>query len=237
ILPAASPGIGGFYSDAALIARGVAFAQGLGGWGDGVSFLLIYRRKRCMVQPSYFWSLVRQVAQGRSTRPPAASWKHGVEWLEQRQLLDSGPTALSKLAGIDPARFVTGLYKDLLERPPQSAEISQWTNALAAGATPDQVVWEFISSPEYRMNGIPANYSKPLKRQARPDEVEKWLQDLGPGDDEKLARAKLVASTIYTGDQMRDSLTWLANVYEDILGRPPDLAGSNSWSNALAHGA
>src|SRR5262249_60157312 len=112
-------------------------------------------------------------ARGSSRRPSVVSRMLRGRWLEPRRGLAPGPTALSELGGIDPARFVARLYKDLLERPPQSAEISQWTNALAAGATPDQVVWEFISSPEYRMNGIRDNYSKRLKRKAQPDEVER----------------------------------------------------------------
>jgi hypothetical protein len=189
-----------------------------------------------MVQPLNLRSWVRHVVGGHSARRASRRQKHGVELLEERQLLDATPVVPAGVADSPSARFVTGLYKDLLHRMPQPAEVAGWVNVLAAGNSRDQLAGQFVSSLEYRNELISANYQRTLGRPATPQETSDWLRRASQGMDERQNTAAFLTSQAYTSNQASDSRTWLTTVYEDILGRQPERTGAEYWLNELNAG-
>src|SRR5262249_61208552 len=110
-----------------------------------------------------------------------------VERLEERTVLDAD---LSSPA----ARFVNGLYLDLLHRTPQAAEVDAWVGAMSAGLTPLQVALGFTASVEYRARLIQDAYQEYLGRDAEAAGVAAWLGAFQTGLPEGRLPAFLLGS-------------------------------------------
>jgi hypothetical protein len=135
------------------------------------------------------------------------------------------------------ADYVTGLYAGILHRSPAPAEVAGWVDALNQGASPGEIALAFTTSLEHATNVIRADYRIFLDRQPGPAEVAGWLQQLQAGLGEKQVEAAFLASNEYFSRHAGSALPWLKGVYQDVLGRAPDPAGRNAWSQALQAGA
>lgn len=60
------------------------------------------------------------------------------------------PTGESGQASLDPALFLTAVYRGLLGRDPDSDGRSWYTASLEQGAPPDEIVSTILQSPEFR---------------------------------------------------------------------------------------
>jgi hypothetical protein len=134
------------------------------------------------------------------------------------------------------AEYVAGLYSAILHRSPAPAEVSGWVDRLNAGATPLEVAQAFTTSSEYATNEIRADYNVFLGRQPAPAEVAGWLQPLQAAAGEKQVEAGFLASEEFFSRQGGSALSWLNGVYKGVLGRAPDPAGLNLWSQLLQAG-
>jgi hypothetical protein len=157
--------------------------------------------------------------------------------------------------------FVTRLYLDLLQRPPQQADIAFWTNALRAGASRDQVASAFTSSTEYRLNLVTADFNAILGHDPSAGAAAAWAGAFSAGWQDDTVLAKLLASHEFyknQGQVNRDwviappaddlrrlplrvqpdqtNLDWLAGVYGVVLGRAPDQDGLNYFDGLLKRG-
>ena len=102
------------------------------------------------------WLIKRWRRFSRTTHKSSAALlvaRPRVEALEKRELLDGATGRLFwpkvPIPGAPPPRFdqtpfITGLYFDILQRQPQSAEVAGWNAALNAGASRGQVINGFL---------------------------------------------------------------------------------------------
>ena len=85
--------------------------------------------------------------------------------------------------------FVTGLYTDVLNRTPTSAEVNGWVTLLNSGTSRTAVATMFLTSTEYRTDLIMSDYETFLGRKADPAGLAGWLNAFAAGakDQEVLA--------------------------------------------------
>ncbi len=85
--------------------------------------------------------------------------------------------------------FVAGLYHDVLNRAASDAESAGWVAALNAGISRQAVAVAFLTSQEYRIDLVEADYMTFLKRPADSDGLVAWVGALNAGvtDQEVLA--------------------------------------------------
>src|SRR5262245_22186253 len=107
----------------------------------------------------------------RHTRLRASPRKPNFETLEQRELPAASLGMIPGLTDSPPARYVTGLYQDLLQRVPLADEIRGWVASLDAGRGYDEIVRSIQASAEYRHQFIENTYVHLLGRAPAPNEV------------------------------------------------------------------
>jgi hypothetical protein len=66
--------------------------------------------------------------------------------------------------------------------------------------------------------------------------LNSWVQALTNGMRPEAVEAAFVASPEYILDHGNTSSGFLVGLYNDLLGRAPDMAGFNNWMNMLARG-
>lgn len=178
----------------------------------------------------------RGLSRGRGRRAIFRNPTPHIESLENRIVNDatlgpiSGATSPTVL-------YLEGLYRDLLQRSPAPAEISGWAPAMASGTmTRGQAVPLFLQSQEYGGLLIRQEYQALLGRLPEPSGQASWLQFLETGGDHEQLTAALAASDEYYGRHGNTPAGWLSGVFQDLLGRAPDAAGSAYWTGALQKG-
>ena len=93
-----------------------------------------------------------------------------VELLETRELLNATP-----------AQLVTRLYTDLLNRQPDPAGLSFWSNQLAGGRSATSVASSLLATSEALGNLVDGRFQLILGRQAEPAARSYFAQVLGAG--------------------------------------------------------
>jgi hypothetical protein len=143
--------------------------------------------------------------------------------------------------------FVINLYRNLLGRAPESAGEAFWINLIEKNTGSqstsdptrrDQVVADFLNSPEYKAHLVTGLYETLLHRAPETSGLQFWMSNLGspgtPGDNtagngEESVLAGIVGSQEYYVLHGSTSTSWVAAVYEDLLGRAPDTSGAQLW--------
>lgn len=158
-------------------------------------------------------------------------------------------------------KYVTNLYRNLLEREPDQSGLSIYANAIANGTmTAADVAVTLIDSQEF----INKNYSDStyitklylalLQRNPGSSETSYWMDVMSGGVTRRYPLINIVGSAefaticnIYTIEQgavaakeNRDKnyaiTAYVARCYEKILKRPADANGLNTWSGKLLDG-
>jgi len=159
--------------------------------------------------------------------------------LEQRELLDvSGGAAVINYSDLGPSgRLVTGFYYDLLDRQPQVAEVTSWTNAIGSNLDNVGIAKAFIGSDEYHAKLLRNDYQTLLNRDADPAGLAAWLQKMRSGVPEQQILTAFVSSGEYFAIKGGNNSAYIAALYEDVLGRAADQPGLTYWSKQLQSGA
>jgi hypothetical protein len=131
------------------------------------------------------------------------------------------------------ANYVEGVYTTLLHRPPGPAELSSWVNVLDAGVAPAQFVQTVSTSPEFQAAVITDDYTRFLHRTPGAQEIAGWQNFLNAGNSEDTMAGAFLSSAEYLQQHSTTPSVWLNSVYNDVLGRPVDQSGLNTWSPML----
>ncbi|MEA2569848.1 MAG: hypothetical protein QOI24_1849 [Acidobacteriota bacterium] len=133
------------------------------------------------------------------------------------------------------ARYVRQLYIDLLGRPADAAAIASFGGALdASSLTRTQVATAVLVSTEYRTLLLNNFYSSLLHRPASSAEVAFWMPAFVSGLSDQQIESQILGSLEYFTLAGGTNSTWLARLYNDILGRSIDPAAEAVWTGVLA---
>ena len=137
------------------------------------------------------------------------------------------------LAGSNSSAWIEHLYKDMLGRAPEKAASDLWLNALASGATRQQVASLVDTSVEREQIVVSSYYVTGLGRTGSSSEVGYWVSLIQMGATQEQVLTNILASAEYL-DRAGDSLTgWLTALYQATLHRSPDTAGFDAWIRIL----
>jgi hypothetical protein len=113
------------------------------------------------------------------------------------------------------------VYRDLLGRNPDPAELSTWRDLLDAGNPRTQLPAAILSSDEYFSHVVTQWYQVYLHRPADPVGLSAWVNAMRSGTTDEQVIAALVGSTEYYTDSGGIDTTWVHAVYADLLRRQP----------------
>jgi hypothetical protein len=129
--------------------------------------------------------------------------------------------------------WVTGLYQKLLGRNPAPSEVAGWVNALQGGMTPAAIAYGFAASPEREAQRITADYQRYLNRTPEPGIVAAWVNAFVNGFSNEDVIAGFVGSIEYFQKHYDNIPDWLFSAYDDVLGRDPEPAALQGWTQFL----
>jgi hypothetical protein len=98
------------------------------------------------------------------------------------------------------------------------------------------VASEIVNSPENFADFVTGEYVRFLRRSPDVAGLNFFVTGMEQGLSPEAVEAAFVSSTEYILDHGNDARIWLTGLYNDLLGRTPDLAGFNNWLNNLAAG-
>ncbi len=114
---------------------------------------------------------------------------------------------------------VAGLYKDILDRAPDSTGASYWLGQLNDYQTPlIKVVNAFLATPEQYADEVDQLYSTYLHRSADPVGLAFWTNLLAQGVDTRQLVVDFLLSAEYQGLHADDT-SFVQALYQDVLGR------------------
>jgi hypothetical protein len=132
--------------------------------------------------------------------------------------------------------YVTQLYADLLDRPPDAGGLAYFTAVLDQSlASRAQVVLAIENSLEYLTDEVEQVYAKFLGRAADPAGLTYWVGVLEQGGTRAQVEAQILGSEEYFA--VRGSATddgFLLSLYTQVLDRPADAAGLEGWESLLS---
>jgi hypothetical protein len=134
------------------------------------------------------------------------------------------------------AAFVCALYEDLLGRAPDAGGLSAFGGQLSRGTSRGTVAGEILHSTEYRTALITSYYRDYLGRPPDAGGLATFLTILGTGSSDETVQADMLGSTEFFDAAGRTDDGFLAALYEDLLGRAPDVGGLSAFGEQLSRG-
>jgi hypothetical protein len=92
------------------------------------------------------------------------------------------------------------------------------------------------NSPEHFADFVSSEFVRFLRRAPDAVGLNFFVTRMEQGMSPEAVEAAFVSSTEYIFDHGNTQVGWLTGLYNDLLGRTPDLAGLNHWLNNLAAG-
>jgi hypothetical protein len=132
----------------------------------------------------------------------AASWLQAMRSGATVQDIEAGFVASDEYylqAGRTNAAWVTRLYRHVLGRTPQPAEVRHWTGELARGWSRQQVALGFLLSTEHLTTVVDGYYVDPLDRHIDPSGQRTWVSAIQRGSRVEQIIGEIVASDEYFG--------------------------------------
>jgi uncharacterized repeat protein (TIGR01451 family) len=140
--------------------------------------------------------------------------------------------------------YVGAVYQSLLQRPVDSGGLEYWSGQLGQGTPRDVISAELTHSAEYyQTNVIKPAYEKFLNRAADTAGLAFWTTQLQNGMTDEQMQAGFIASDEFYRIANEGSApvpvtlahdrAWVGALYQVLLGRGPDQAGEDYWTNQL----
>jgi hypothetical protein len=133
--------------------------------------------------------------------------------------------------------YVTGLYNDVLHRPPDPQGLNFWVGQLQAGSSVQEVASAFWLSPEHRTLQVEQYYEQYLHRPADPAGLDFWTRVFTNGGQSEIQVQEGIIASQEFQTANSSNTAYVTALYLDILGRPPDPAGLAFWQGQLQSGA
>jgi autotransporter-associated beta strand protein len=132
--------------------------------------------------------------------------------------------------------FVTALYRDVLERAPDTVGFNFWVQQLQAGATRAAVAFAFETSPEYAGLVVDTFYQTFFGRPADTTGHTFWVNALVSGLSAADVAVGFLTSPEYTAAHPTNA-SYVTGLYIDVLGRQQaDPGGLAFWQSVLQQG-
>jgi hypothetical protein len=142
-------------------------------------------------------------------------------------LLISCSAAMAGHTAEENRRFVGQLFRDLLERPASSAELTALTEL--AGSSGRAYAVRFVQGSIERYNRVVQElYRTHLRRDPAPGESTQWVNSL---------RKNGALEPVRTGILGSGGTTWVQAVYKSLLGRAASLAEAKVPASTFASAA
>ena len=152
--------------------------------------------------------------------------------------------------------FVTRLYIEVLDRTPDNGGLNYWAGLLTNGTSGESVAYNFFFSNEFRNRHLGSGeivdilYKTLLNREPDAAGRANWVNRLDTGWPLENVFAGFANSTEFNGicqqaGIVRGTYTppvgglqraFVTRLYDKALGRSPDTAGLNAWTNRLMSG-
>jgi hypothetical protein len=136
---------------------------------------------------------------------------------------------LEDRVALDATSFVTGLYHDLLNRPPETAGLNFWVAKITGGESNHDVAQEIWQSAEHRGIEVDNFYLGLLHRPAEPAGRAFWTNQLLNG---KVNEQRLEFDFVTSGEYLSTHSTaaaYVEGLYVDLLGRAPSFSEEAAW--------
>lgn len=188
----------------------------------------------------------------RTSRHPILHRVVRIEALEGRSLLSaspiSGDVAASSpatevaplIASVVPSAapgegFVIALYRDVLDRAPDTNGLNFFTNMLTNSATPSDIVSLIWESAEHRGIQIDSYYTTFLERPADSFGRQTWIKRMLDGMTEETVIGSFLTSPEF---QILNPLNapFVTALYNEVLDRAPDTPGLTIFVTVLGNG-
>jgi hypothetical protein len=104
-------------------------------------------------------------------------------------------------------------------------------------AAPLDITSGMTLSPEYLSGVVSTAYQRFLGRQPDPAGLAISVDQLANGMRDEQLEAVLISSPEYVQNHGGPGASWVAGVYQDLLGRQPDPVGLQVWTDDLAAGS
>ena len=142
--------------------------------------------------------------------------KLNVEKLEDRLALDA-------------TSFVTGLYHNLLNRPPDMPGLNFWVAKINGGESNHDIAQEIWRSAEHRGVEVDNFYLGLLHRPAEPAGRAHWVNQLLSGviNEQRLEFGFVTSGEYFS--QHPTSQAYVDGLYIDLLGRAPTFGEETFW--------
>jgi hypothetical protein len=148
----------------------------------------------------------------------------------------SDPCVATPTGATPNARFIQGMYQDLLGQSPSSSELQSLVNLLQSGATRNQVALVIENSAQYRSALVRSFYLSLLGRQPTSAELAAGENALESGTSDEQLEAVILGSPGFYAHSGGTNASFVKALYGDLLARPPTSLESQNWLNALAGG-
>lgn len=134
--------------------------------------------------------------------------------------------------------FVSRLYRDFLNRSPNSSELNAWTDRVQRGQVSRYELATTLSqSPEWISTVVTRFYRDTLRREPDSSGLAGWVRAAQSGMPVAQIAAAFYASPEYFQSVGRsDYRTWVSDLYRKLLLREPDQGGVDGWVRALQAG-
>lgn len=137
----------------------------------------------------------------------------------------------------DERPFVKAAYTDFLDRLPTPSELSDTNLALGTGATTRaQVVRGLARSPEYVSTLVERLYLDTLGRPGDASGTAFWTEEIRSGRRTvaRVAAAFYASGEYYGGIGGGTDRTWIADLYQKVLGRSASSSDLDFWAGETA---
>ncbi len=131
---------------------------------------------------------------------------------------------------------MAGLYFDVLQREPSQGELNAWNQAIDNGASASQVAQAFLGSSEFLQDQAQSVYQSlfgTAPNAATLASMTSQLQTDG-GNIQVLLYDQITSAAYFSTVANGSNSTWVADIYQAVLGRAADTQGQGYWDTQLA---